>query len=137
MRILALDLGDAWVGTAVSDPLGIICRPLETVRRQDIFSFFKKTIDALGVTTIVVSFPASTPEEEGEQAAKTKRFVEKAQKMFPVPAWVLFDEYGTSQEAVEHQRQVKRQHLSKESKHQSHSLAAAFLLQRYLEATRK
>jgi len=31
MKTIALDLGDRWVGIAISDPLGIIARPYETV----------------------------------------------------------------------------------------------------------
>ena len=31
MKIIALDIGDAWTGIAISDPLGIVARPYTTI----------------------------------------------------------------------------------------------------------
>ena len=44
----------------------------------------------------------------------------------------MIDERLTSHQALEHQRDVKKQHRTKESKRESHSIAAAFMLKEYL-----
>jgi len=133
-RILALDLGDVWVGTALSDPLGIVCRPLETVMRKELMSFLVKAIAEHHVGLVLVGLPAGSQGQENEQTVKTRAFFEKCQKAFPQISWELLDEYLTSQLAVGHQQVVKNQKRSAESKRQSHSLAAAFLLRDYLHS---
>jgi putative Holliday junction resolvase len=133
-RILALDLGDVWVGTALSDPLGIVCRPLETVMRKDILSFLKKTIPEHLIGLVIIGLPASSRGEENEQTKKTRIFFEQCKKTFSHVEWELLDEYLTSQLAVGHQQGVKNQKRTAESKRQSHSLAAAFLLRDYLHS---
>jgi putative Holliday junction resolvase len=133
-RILALDLGDVWVGTALSDPLGIVCRPLETVMRKDILSFLKKIIPEQLIGLVVIGLPAGSRGEENEQTTKTRLFFERCKTLFPQVTWELLDEYLTSQLAVGHQQGVKNQKRSAESKRESHSLAAAFLLRDYLHS---
>jgi putative Holliday junction resolvase len=133
-RILALDLGDVWVGTALSDPLGIVCRPLETVMRKEIISFLKRAIPQHQVGLVLVGLPAGSQGQENEQTIKTRTFFERCLNTFPETSWELLDEYLTSQLAVGHQQVVKNQKRSAESKRQSHSLAAAFLLRDYLHS---
>jgi len=133
-RILALDLGDVWVGTAVSDPLGIVCRPLKTVTRKELLSFLRKTLEEYHVGLVLVGLPAGSGGQENEQSTKTRLFFALCQEKFPEVRWELLDEYLTSQLAVGHQREVKQQKRSASSKLESHSLAAAFLLKDYLHS---
>lgn len=136
MRILALDLGDVWVGTALSDPLGIVCRPLRTVKRKELMAFLKEAIEQHDVSKVLVGLPAGAEGQETEQSKKTREFFYQCQQSFPAIEWALLDEYLTSQLAVGHQQTVKRQKLSSQSKLESHSLAAAFLLKDYLYSHR-
>jgi putative Holliday junction resolvase len=137
MRILALDLGDVWVGTALSDPLGIVCRPLKTVTRKELVSFLKAVLIEYSVGTVLVGLPLSARNEENEQSKKTMAFFNSCVVAFPQVSWQLLDEYLTSQLASGHQKTVKNQKLSAQSKLESHSLAAAFLLKDYLHSTYK
>jgi len=137
MRILALDLGDVWVGTALSDPLGIVCRPLKTVMRKELIPFLKTALIEYSVGTVLVGMPLSARNEENEQSKKTMVFFNKCVAEFPQVTWQLLDEYLTSQLASSHQKTVKNQKLSAQSKLESHSLAAAFLLKDYLHSTYK
>ena len=134
MRILALDLGDVWVGSALSDPLGIVCRPLKTIKRRDVSSFLDEVVVQYQVTTVLVGLPAGDGGQETEQSKKTKAFVDDCRRRFPALVWELLDEFLTSQLASGHQQSVKKQRLSAQSKFESHSLAAAFLLKDYLHS---
>lgn len=132
MRTLALDMGDVWVGTAISDELGITCRPLKTVKRPGLISFLQETIAEMNVGTVVVGLPTSLSGNDTEQTRKTREVMSELQKTFPDTIWTFLDERLTSYQAVAHQRDVKKQRLSAQSKEESHSLAAAFLLRDYL-----
>lgn len=132
MRTLALDMGDVWVGTAISDELGITCRPLKTVKRPELISFLQETITQFAVGTVVVGLPTSLSGGDTEQTRKTRKIMDELRAQFSKVAWEFLDERLTSYQAVAHQRDVKKQRLSAQSKEESHSLAAAFLLRDYL-----
>lgn len=134
MRILALDLGDVWVGTALSDPLGIACRPFKTVKRKELHAFLAITLTEQAVAKVIVGLPLSARNEENEQSKKTMAFFNQCIDQFPQVQWEVLDEYLTSQLAVTHQKSIKKQKLSQKSKEESHSLAAAFLLKDYLQS---
>ncbi|MDP3888972.1 MAG: Holliday junction resolvase RuvX, partial [bacterium] len=128
MKTLALDIGDRWVGVAISDPLGIIARPYETVEIKNVYDFLKKTIAQELITTIVVGYPKTLRGTESEQTKKTVLYVEELKNTFSDIHWVLWDERLTSKQAA----QIK-QAKTKEQKKKSHALAAALILNTFLE----
>jgi putative holliday junction resolvase len=128
MKILALDMGDRWIGTAISDPLGMLARPYETVDIRSLESFLQKTILLEGLKTIVAGIPKTLRDTESDQTRKVKADVERLQIAFPAITWILWDERWTSQQASRLKR-IK----TKEDKLQSHSIAAALILGSYLD----
>lgn len=82
-RIIALDLGDASIGIAISDALGISAQPYENYRR----SSKKRDIDYIvdlaaekGARIVLLGMPLRLDGSEGEQAAKTKSFISALEK---------------------------------------------------------
>lgn len=128
MKIAALDLGDQWTGSAISDPLGITTRPYKTVPTNKLTLLITTFIKDEMVDTIVVGYPKTLRGTESEQTKKTKTLFEKLQQQFPHINWQWWDERLTSQQAA----RLKKQ-KTKEDKLASHSIAAAFLLMGYLE----
>lgn len=135
MKILALDLGDAWVGSALADPLGITCKPYKSVALADLNSFLETTLPKEWITTVVVGYPKTV--STGGESDQTKRIVElkeMLEKTFatvndqPVQ-WVLWDERLSSKRASALTGNTR----NKEDKLKSHSVAAAFILQSYLD----
>jgi putative Holliday junction resolvase len=77
-KALGIDLGDARVGVAVSDDLGMLAHPLETISVKTIDPL--KRILALAAErsadTIVVGMPRNMNGSHGPAAEKAKAFIE-------------------------------------------------------------
>ncbi len=128
MKILALDIGDTWTGSALSDPLGIVARPYTTVATDQLIEFIDQTIHDEQVSTVVVGYPKTLKGTESQQTLKTKAVFEQLQKKYPQITWEWWDERLTSKQAAKLKKQK-----TKQDKLMSHSIAAALLLMGYLE----
>jgi RNase H-fold protein (predicted Holliday junction resolvase) len=74
--ILGLDIGDARIGVAISDELGIAAHPLCTITRKNRkvdLAALHALIDAHGVEQIVIGLPLRLNGEIGIQAQKVKK----------------------------------------------------------------
>ena len=127
MKKLALDIGDVWTGSALSDALGIIARPHITILTHNINTFL---IDLLGkekIDVIVVGYPKTMRGSESAQTKKTYDHIEILKKSFPGVEWVLWDERLSSKRA-----DSLKSARSSDEKKAAHSRAAAFILDSYL-----
>jgi putative holliday junction resolvase len=134
VKILALDLGDVWVGTALSDALGITCKPLKTVKLEDLEDFLGEIFEEEQIKSVVVGLP-KTMSTGGisQQTKKTIGFKSDLERFFkqkyPKISWILWDERLSSKRAEFLMKKVD----TKEKKLKSHSVAACFILQSYLD----
>jgi putative pre-16S rRNA nuclease len=79
VRVLALDFGRARTGVAVSDPSGMIARPLCVVERAGSADGLARIAALIGehqVERVVVGLPLTLSGGRGEQARETESFVE-------------------------------------------------------------
>ena len=98
VKVLALDYGSARTGVAVSDPTGIIARPLTTVERVMApagFTHLLGVIETEQPDQIVVGLPLTLRGEHGAQADETVRFVEALRDVLEIPV-ATYDERFTS-----------------------------------------
>lgn len=98
MKVMALDFGSARTGVAVSDPTGILARPLCVVERaatQAGLAELARLVADEEVERVVVGLPLTLRGTRGEQAAATERFVEALKAAVDVPV-VLYDERFTT-----------------------------------------
>jgi putative Holliday junction resolvase len=126
-RILALDHGEARCGVAISDPSGILARPLEAIERPDTrrgIAALVALVDEHSPARVIVGLPLTLAGEEGEQAVAARAFAERLAARLPVPV-ELHDERLTT-------RQAERSG----GRADADSRAAAHLLESYLEAVR-
>ncbi len=135
MKILALDLGDKWVGSAISDFLGITCRPYKTVELDKLEPFLEKTIKEEEIDTVVIGKPTTLSGQESEQTKKTILMASELENKINPKfnnniKWVLWDERLSSKRAESLSTKKRK---TKEEKIKSHSVAAAFILQTYLD----
>ncbi len=127
MKIVALDIGDVWTGSAISDELGITARPYQTTKTTELIPFLDNLIKNESMSTIVVGHPKTMRGTQSEQTKKVVAKKEMLQTAFPDITWVLWDERLSSKTAAG----IKKT-KSKEDKIASHSVAAAVILTGYL-----
>ncbi len=98
MKVLALDFGSARTGVAVSDPTGVVARPLCVVERaasEAGIAEVARLVREQDAGQVVVGHPLTLRGERGDQARKTERFAEMLRAALDVPV-VLFDERFTT-----------------------------------------
>jgi putative Holliday junction resolvase len=98
VKVMALDFGSARTGVAVSDPTGLIARPLCVVERaasDDGLARLERLVADQEVETVVVGHPLTLRGDRGEQARASERFAQSLRERLEVPV-VLFDERFTT-----------------------------------------
>jgi len=136
VRIAALDFGQARVGLAVSDELGLLAHPRPHLDGREL----RTTLLALGKLArdeawqcVVVGLPRNLDGTEGVSARRARRFAELVGQATGVEV-VLLDERLSTREA---QGRLAAQGLDgKQSKGKVDSASAAILLQTWLDQGR-
>lgn len=131
MKTLALDIGDRWIGVALSDPLGILSRPYDTVKAHELKKFLDMITLKEPISTIVVGLPTTLRGTQSEQTKKIIAEKDSLEKEYSTITWILWDERFTSRQAAS----IKPA-KTKEDKLKSHAIAAALILSNYLEFKR-
>jgi putative Holliday junction resolvase len=135
MRILALDPGAKRIGVAISDELKLIAQPLEFVSAEPFDAFAERLNEILAskpCELILVGLPRNMDGTYGPAADKVREFVTRLKDIVAVPIRT-WDERLTSAQAnrVLLQGNVRRS----ERKQKVDAMAAAILLQGYLDAS--
>ena len=98
-RILGVDFGRARIGVAISDELGLLAHPVETVPAG---AKAAKRIEQIArekeVERVVIGLPRHMDGRIGESATEVLAFVEKLRSMLPCPI-VTWDERLTTSAA--------------------------------------
>jgi putative Holliday junction resolvase len=98
MKVMALDYGSARTGVAVSDPTGIIARPLCVVQKAGTEAGLAELVRLVAEEQpeqVVVGLPLTLRGTRGEQAQETELFADKLRALLDVEV-LLFDERFTT-----------------------------------------
>ena len=98
MKVMALDFGNARTGVAVSDPTGVIARPLCVVERaasEDGLAELVRLVTDEHPEQVVVGHPLTLRGERGQQARINEDFAASLRERLEVPV-ILFDERFTT-----------------------------------------
>ncbi len=131
-KYMALDLGDAWIGVAVSDPMGMLARPLETIRAEDLLTRLPKLLEQERVGTVVIGRPITCKGNDSTQTVKIDTLAKQLTELLPEVTWKSWDERLSSKRA-QHVQISQKKKATKETKQQSHAIAAAFILDSFLQ----
>ena len=133
-RILSLDLGEKRIGVAVSDELRMIARSLTVLQRQSRLADFERIrqiVDEQAVTLIIVGLPVLASGQEGEKAAWVRDYAQDMHGKLGIPLQYWDESYTTVQaEASLRERGIR----GRKGRKQVDAVAAAFILQSYLDA---
>lgn len=132
-RLLALDPGEARIGVAVSDELGMLAHPRPAIPGRDRAAALRAIaaiVAAEGIREIVVGLPLSLSGERGPQARAVEAFVADLRKAVAVPVRTADERLTSAQAARQAPAAARRRDGTLDS------LAAALLLQAELDARR-
>ncbi|MFZ5351128.1 MAG: Holliday junction resolvase RuvX [Bacillota bacterium] len=135
MRIMGLDVGDATIGVAVSDELGMIAHGVTTIRRKKLdidISSLKIIITEKNISKIVVGLPKNMNNTIGPRGEITIKFAEELRSRFEGIEIVMWDERLTTSAA---ERTLLEADVSRKKRKQViDKLAAVLILQNYLDS---
>jgi len=137
MRILALDHGTKRIGIALSDELKMIAQPLEFVPAEPFADFLARLKEVLRdkqVELILAGMPRNMDGSYGPAALKVQDFVATLKRALTVPI-ETWDERLTSVQA--NRLLIEGKVRRGERKQKVDKMAAAILLQSYLDAKRE
>jgi putative Holliday junction resolvase len=126
-KILALDLGEQWVGVALSDASRILAKPLITIKPPVLVNTLRTLIVEHRLEVVVVGYPKTMRGTESDQTRKALATHELLKKQFANITFILWDERLSSKRA-----ETPGTKKTSEEKQRSHARAAAFILDSYL-----
>jgi putative Holliday junction resolvase len=129
--ILALDLGRARIGVAISDELQLLAHPLETIPADEQATpRLAQIIREKKVDHVVVGIPRQMNGKIGVAATEALRFVEKLRTILPCPV-VTWDERLTTVAAHRALRDAGKK--TRDTRAYVDQVAAQMILQGYLD----
>lgn len=133
MRLLGLDLGDATIGVAVSDPLGLTAQGITTIRRKkraNDMAALAKIIDEYGVEAFVMGLPLNMDGSRGAAVDKVQSFADILKQEFALPVFYQDERLTT----VAAHKTLLENDTSRAKRHEVvDKLAAVLILQAYLD----
>ncbi len=132
MRILGIDYGDARVGVAVSDPLGITAQGVRTIKnksRKALLSELDGVIKEYAAEKIVIGLPKNMDGSEGFRTDETYKFADALKKIYGGEI-VFYDERLSSVGAKRYLNETST--FGKKRKDVLDTVAACIILEGYL-----
>ena len=138
MRILGIDYGDAKVGIAITDPLGMTAQGLETVRYKGNDKILLKRLDEImaeyEISTIVLGMPYNMDGSKSQRAEVTEKFLHKLKCKYPHIKMETVDERLTT---VAANKTLNFLGVNKYKKKEiEDTLAAVYILEMYRDKTK-
>lgn len=133
---MAIDWGKKRTGLAVTDPLKLIARPLDTVETAELMGYIKRYRAMEAVEAVIIGFPLNLDGSPTDATAPVERFIQKFRKLFPDLPIHPVDEAYSSKWASQEIGQMGLKRSKRRDKGLIDQIAATSLLQDYLESGR-
>ena len=135
MRTLGIDYGDARVGLAITDPLGITAQGLETIHHDGndkvVLKRLEEIVNTYEIDTFAIGMPYNMDGTKSERAEITEKFIHKLNCKFNKIRIVPIDERLTTVEAH------KTMNFLNVNKHKKRNIvdtiSAVYILESYMK----
>ena len=131
-RLIAIDYGTKRTGLAVTDPLGIIASPLETVDTKQLERFLADYFKREDVATIVVGYPRQMNGKPSDTMRYIEPLIGRLRHAYPEKRVVAYDERFTSVLAQRTIRESGIGKMARRDKSLVDKVSAAIILQDYM-----
>jgi len=135
-RILAIDYGEKRVGIAVSDPLGMIANPLQTLAPAKLMSFLNQYIAREDVSTVIIGDPKTLINKPGPLSEAVSVLSNRIAKTNPRVQVHLVDERFTSKIAARTLVEAGYRKKQRQQKENLDKVSATILLQDYINSAK-
>ncbi|MDD5747603.1 MAG: Holliday junction resolvase RuvX [Actinomycetota bacterium] len=135
MRIAGLDVGEKMIGVAISDESGAIAQPFKSIERDSgVLECLREFFREYGVEKIIVGMPFLLNGTEGSESRKTREFAREVEQACGLSVEFQDERLSTREAEVV----LKNAAINRDKKRRAgHSIAAALILQKYLESYRR
>ena len=135
MRVLGIDYGDARVGLAISDPLGITAQGLETIHHKNndkvVLKRLEEIINEYQVEVVAIGMPINLDGTSSIRVEVTQKFIHKLKCKFNKIKIVEIDERLTT---VSAHKTMNELDINKYKKRQIvDTISAVYILEIYLQ----
>ena len=133
-KIMALDLGEKRIGVAISDATRTIAKAytvLSRKSRKEDYQRYAKIITDEKVTLLVMGLPVPLSGVEGQRAAWVRNYTAELARYIETPIEYWDESFSTKQAEASLRARGKR---GKQVKQRVDEVAAAFILQDYMDA---
>ena len=130
-RVVALDIGEARIGAAVTDPLGLFAQGIAVWPAATWRKGFEECVERYDPELVLLGMPRRTDGSYGPEAEKIERLVEELCAAYPDRRFETWDERYTT---VIAQRALLEADVSrKKRKERVDKIAAALILQNWID----
>ena len=133
---MALDLGEKRIGVAISDELRLIAKSYAVIKRKsrrEDFARYQTIIAEQNITLLVIGLPITLGGTDSQKTTWVRDYADDLRSHITIPI-TFWDESLTTVEAEASLRE--RGVRGKKAKERVDAVAAAFILQNYLDAKR-
>ncbi len=133
-RIICIDYGGKRTGIAVTDPLQIIATGLTTIHSKDLVSFLQQYFINEPVELILIGLPKNWDDSDTHGTPLAQAAINLLKKKFPTIPLKIVDERYTSKMAKAAMLEMGMKKKDRQVKGNVDVIAAAIMLQEYLQS---
>ena len=133
-RILAIDYGKKRTGIAVTDPMQIIASALTTLETKQVLAFLQTYTKTESVERMIIGFPVHWDGSDTDATPLVRAFMGQIKKHVPGIPLETVDERYTSVLAKQAMLDMGMKKKDRQQKGNVDQIAAAIMLQAYLES---